>query len=447
MIFSLILFVLWGTGKNAFLSDSIIITILVADIIQIFVATATHVDQNGRVLGKGGGQFHGVGETVSGFECRNDTLQSGQLEKGVNDLLVGGKLVRDAAQILEKGMLGTDSGVIKPRGAGMYGRGFSGFLVQKCIALHSVNDSRSSQSQSRRVVALSHGETPSGRFDADHLDILVFQKCRKEAERVASAPDAGHQIIGLVIVAHLVQFGKLLLGFVSDNGLEISHHHGKGVGTNDAPDTEQHILGIGHVGPKGRIDGLLQRFLSVGRRNDGRSQHLHAADVGPFLFDVDLSHVDFAVQSQQRSTGRQGDPVLAGTGFGNDLGLAHFLGKQNFAKTMVDLVGSGVIQIFSFQKDLGSSQVVRQPLAVKDGGGTAHKVTAEIREFLQELWVVLDGRVFLADFLHDWDERGREIGASVGLVLTKVSIRMGQRGSESLGVVEAGGVGCWNHGG
>mmetsp|Transcript_1913 Transcript_1913/g.4478 ORF Transcript_1913/g.4478 Transcript_1913/m.4478 type:complete len:327 (+) Transcript_1913:440-1420(+) len=326
-------------------------------------------------------------------------------------------------------MLGTDSGVVQTRGAGMDGRGFSGFLVQKCVALHSVNDSGCSQSERRRVVALSQGKAPSGGFDADHLDIFVFQKGRKEAERVASAPDTGHQIIGLVLVAHLVQFGKLLLGFVSDNGLEISYHHGKGMGTNDAPDAEKHFLGIGHVGSKGRIDGFLQRFLSVGRRNDGRSQHLHAADVGPLLFDVDLSHVDFAVQSQQGSTGRQGDPVLTGTGFGNNLGLAHFLGEQNFAKTVVDLVGSGVIQIFSLQKDLGSTQLVGKSLAVKDGGGTTHKITAEIRELLQECRVVLDGRVFLADVLHDWDERGREIGTSVGLVLAKVPIGMRQRGS------------------
>ena len=48
---------------------------------------------------------------------------------------------------------------------------------------------------------------------------------------------------------------------------------------------------------------------------------------------------------------------LSGTGFGNDPLLAHFLCQQDLSQHVVDLVGTGVVQVFPLQVDLAAAQI------------------------------------------------------------------------------------------
>ena len=56
-------------------------------------------------------------------------------------------------------------------------------------------------------------------------------------------------------------------------------------------------------------------------------------------------------KAEQRARGRGRHAVLAGTGLGDDPGLAHLLGQQGLAQHIVDLVRSGVVEVFAFQED------------------------------------------------------------------------------------------------
>ncbi len=52
--------------------------------------------------------------------------------------------------------------------------------------------------------------------------------------------------------------------------------------------------------------------------------------------------------------GGRGDAVLAGAGFGDHACLAHPQRQQCLADRVVDLVSTGVIEVFTFEPDLGS---------------------------------------------------------------------------------------------
>ena len=80
--------------------------------------------------------------------------------------------------------------------------------------------------------------------------------------------------------------------------------------------------------------------------------------------------------------------MLARTRFGNDPLLAHAQGQQGLAEGVVDLVGTGVVEVFALQPDarptLGPAVVLREPLRLVEGVGSAHVVAQEMVEPIGE---------------------------------------------------------------
>ena len=60
-------------------------------------------------------------------------------------------------------------------------------------------------------------------------------------------------------------------------------------------------------------------------------------------------------QAQARSNCRSGDAMLAGTGFGDDAALAHRPRQQRLTDSVVYLVGAGVVEVFTLEKDTGAA--------------------------------------------------------------------------------------------
>lgn len=80
------------------------------------------------------------------------------------------------------------------------------------------------------------------------------------------------------------------------------------------------------------------------------------------LGHVDRTHVDFALQSEQR--GRRGErhPVLPRAGFRDQRGLAHPLRQQRLTQAVVDLVRARVVEILALQVDPSSAELTCQVL-------------------------------------------------------------------------------------
>ncbi|MBC8075991.1 MAG: pyridoxal-phosphate dependent enzyme, partial [Chloroflexales bacterium] len=67
------------------------------------------------------------------------------------------------------------------------------------------------------------------------------------------------------------------------------------------------------------------------------SEQTHPVNGGQLAADVLGTHVDDALQVQQRAGGRRRDPVLAGARLGDDPRLSHPLGQQRLAERVVEL--------------------------------------------------------------------------------------------------------------
>ena len=85
------------------------------------------------------------------------------------------------------------------------------------------------------------------------------------------------------------------------------------------------------------------------------AQQLHAKHVRLLPLDVGGAHIDHARIAEARRHRGGRHAMLAGAGFGDDALLAHALGEQDLAETVVDLVRAGVVQVLALEIDLGAA--------------------------------------------------------------------------------------------
>ena len=88
--------------------------------------------------------------------------------------------------------------------------------------------------------------------------------------------------------------------------------------------------------------------------------------------------------------------MLACAGFGDDTCLAHFPGKEDLAEAVIDLVGSGMIEIFPLEIDLRSSKVLGHLLRIVQKGRTVRVIIEKIVQLRRKLRVIL---VMIVSFL------------------------------------------------
>ena len=91
---------------------------------------------------------------------------------------------------------------------------------------------------------------------------------------------------------------------------------------------------------------------------DFGAQEIHAVYVQCLSFGIDFTHEDFAFHAEEGGNGSSGYAVLAGAGFGDEAGLAHPFCLKGRADAVCVLMGAGVVEVFSFKKDLGSTDIL-----------------------------------------------------------------------------------------
>ncbi len=118
-------------------------------------------------------------------------------------------------------------------------------------------------------------------------------------------------------------------------------------------------VGVGDPVAERLVDGVLERLRTRLHRDHLGAEQPHPGDVERLPGDVDRAHVDDAFQAEQRARRRGRHPVLTGAGFGDDARLAHLLREQRLPEHVVDLVRSGVVEVFSLQEHPGATGVLR----------------------------------------------------------------------------------------
>jgi len=223
---------------------------------------------------------------------------------------------------------------------------------------------------------------------------------------------------------------KLLAGLVTDDRLEIADHLRKRVRADHRSDRVDVVVRILQVFLEGAVHCFLERRRAAGDGHQLAAEDLHLGDVGVFLLDVHLAHVDLAGDADQRAGGGQSDTMLAGTGLGDHLGLAHELGQQCLAQAMIDLVRAGVVQVFALQVNLRTTELLGQPPRMEDRARPAHIVGEQCGQFLLEILALADFLVGQVDVVHGLLEVRRDQLAAVG---AEVSVGVGHGSETSIG--------------
>ncbi len=160
--------------------------------------------------------------------------------------------------------------------------------------------------------------------------------------------------------------------------MKVPYHTGVGVG---AQGRTQDVVSASHVRDPiahGFVDCLLKCFAASLDAPNFSSTQAHAENVQGLSSHVFRPHVDHAFKTETSAYRSGCDPMLSGSSLGNDALLAHSLGKQGLAEGIVDLVGSGVQQVFPLEVNLCAAQAIAKPFRAIEFGRPAGKAAKHL---------------------------------------------------------------------
>ncbi len=187
------------------------------------------------------------------------------------------------------------------------------------------------------------------------------------------------------------------------------------------------MVHIRHPVAHGFVERVFQGFAARFDGHHGGAQQLHAKDVGALALHIFGTHVHDALQPIARADGGRGHAVLASAGLGNDAWLAHAPCQHGLADDVVDLVRTGVVEVFTLQEDLCAADFFAQALGVVHGGGAANKMRQLALVFGLKFGVVLVTGPGIAQLLEGKGQGfagkaaavGAKVAGSVGVVVVK----------------------------
>jgi hypothetical protein len=110
------------------------------------------------------------------------------------------------------------------------------------------------------------------------------------------------------------------------------------------------------------IDRVLERARSALDDADIGTEEAHTQDVRLLATHIFRSHVNDAIEAEQRTYRGGGNAMLPGSGFGDDATLSHARGEQSLAECVVELVRACVEQVFALEENACSARMLRQAL-------------------------------------------------------------------------------------
>jgi hypothetical protein len=158
------------------------------------------------------------------------------------------------------------------------------------------------------------------------------------------------------------------------------------------------------------------------------AEQLHADDVERLPLHVFFAHIDDTLVAEQGARGGRRHTMLTRAGLGDDARLIHALGEQYLAQGVVDLMGTGVRQVFTLEIDLCSAEFAGHLLGEKERGGASDIVFGVPFQFRLEFGVGLGFVIGEGQFIERRDDRLRheappELAAEPSLRVGHVGVR------------------------
>ena len=194
------------------------------------------------------------------------------------------------------------------------------------------------------------------RFETHQANAGIIDEGVEDPDRIRpSAHAGGHGVRQSTCLGH-----DLRARLQTYHTLKVADHHREWMRTRRRAEAVVRALGVGDPVAKRFVDRVLQRLRARGHRNDFCTQKPHPGHVQGLPRGVDGTHVDHALQPEECACGRGSDAVLTRTRLSDHPGLAHLLRQQGLPKHVVDLVRTGVVQIFSLQEDRRAAGVLAE---------------------------------------------------------------------------------------
>ncbi len=305
-----------------------------------------------------------AGEGVRGLDRRDDALGPAHQPEGLHRLGVRDRLVLRPPDRRQVRVLRTDARVVEPGGDAVALDGLA-VLVLHQVGLGALQHAFAAERDAGRVPTGLDAVT--ARFEAVQTDRLVVEERLEDAHRVRPATDARGDRVRQASDA----VEHLLPRFFADHLVELADHLREGVRTGDGAQQVVRGLDVRHPVAEGVVDGVLQRAGTGLDRDDLGAEQAHPGDVERLALGVDGTHVHDAVHAEQGCGGRGGDTVLAGSGLGDQPGLAEAAGDERLPEHVVDLVRTGVVEVLALEDDPGTAGVLREPRHLGDDRGAA----------------------------------------------------------------------------
>ena len=315
------------------------------------------------------------------FQGGDDTFQFRQFVGGADGFIIINSKYDGTFLCSQIGMHGADTRVIQS-GRDRVGLFDLAVFVLDDVSACTVNDSHLSEGDGSGSHTCIYSFTTG--FGEDDLHAAIVDIMVNGSGGIATTTYTSDKIVGAVTAFFL---NELLFDFLADDGLQASHHVGIRMRTDCGTDD---VVGIGRMTTPVAdclVGSIFQRHISGSDGDDGCTQHLHFFYIDMLAFYIRFSHVDDAFHVHQGTYGGSSYSVLSGTGFGDDAMLAHAACQKNLSDSVVNLVSSCMVQVFTFEVELAAI-LFGKPAGIVEWGRTSYVVTQQLVELLLEIFAL-----------------------------------------------------------
>ncbi|MPN16233.1 hypothetical protein SDC9_163571 [bioreactor metagenome] len=110
--------------------------------------------------------------------------------------------------------------------------------------------------------------------------------------------------------------------------------------------------------------------------------------------------------------------MLAGAGFGDQFFLAHIFCKQAFAHAVIELMCTGVVEIFPLQINLTAADLFGESFTVIDRCRSALKFFSNSSEFIDKLGIIANLLISFSNFFKSGYQFRRQKLTAIFTVVT-----------------------------
>mmetsp|Transcript_23587 Transcript_23587/g.35848 ORF Transcript_23587/g.35848 Transcript_23587/m.35848 type:complete len:754 (+) Transcript_23587:16-2277(+) len=373
---------------------------------HILVSPSTHVDHDVLILAQRLRQLNSVINRVTRLQCRNDPLVLTHHFEPLQRLLVGHSIVLGPPDVLQVGVLWTNTWVIQSR-ADTVGVQRLPALFLNDIRQRSLQHTGRSLSQ-RGAVLFVLVNAVASRLHPVKFHCLILHERVERPNGIGPASYAGND--------NIREFPSLLLHLplhlVPHNALKVPNDRRERMRPHGASNEVVRVPHVRHPIPHGLVDSVLQRRLAVLHGHHLRPQGVHSEHIELLTFAVHGAHVNRAVQAELGADGGCRHAVLSSSSLSDDTRLADFLRQKRLSDGVVDLVRSRVRQILPLQPDGCPTAVFGQSISLVKGCGTSHEVLTVLLQLGEKVFIVLDLIVLLLNLAEGLRKRlGDELSA------------------------------------